>query len=105
MDNRSDRFAGGFLAGTLFGGIVGSFLGAFLATRLADKLAEENDPSNGKSLESKTGEGKTKKRPSFKPGAELTIEEARQELESKIAQLNEAIDDVRQQLSTVSRKS
>ncbi len=96
MDNRSDRFAGGFIAGTIFGSIVGGLLGAVLANKLSEPLSEEETNSDGKPTE-----GRAKRRSQFKSTPELSIEDARQGLEAKIAQLNSAIDDVRQQISNV----
>ena len=96
MDNRSDRFAGGFVAGTVFGSIVGGLLGVFLSSKLSQSLGEKKKGGEGKPIE-----GKPKKRLALKSMPELSMEEARQGLETKIAQLNEAIDDVRQQLSNV----
>lgn len=95
MDNQGDNFAGGFLAGAVFGSIVGGALGALLVSRLpetSDQVFLESNP-----------EGKPRKRRKrqLKEATELNIEEARQGLEAKIAQLNDAIDDVRRQLSNV----
>ncbi len=96
MDNRGDNFAGGFVAGALLGGVVGGVLGTLLASRLPDTNEEVF-------LESNSQAGKTRKRrkPQLKAATELNVEEARQGLEAKIAQLNDAIDDVRRQLSNV----
>jgi gas vesicle protein len=100
MDNRSDRFAGGFVVGTLFGGVIGGFLGVFLASKVTNVSAEDTPSTNGKTIEPKP-----KKRKSLQAGNGLNIEEARQGLEDKIAQLNDAIDDVRSQLSNVHTKN
>lgn len=88
MSNR-DNFAGGFLAGAVFGGIVGGIFGALLASARSQDALPDAEPAE-----------KSKKR-AFKPADEKSIEAARQGLEDKIAQLNDAIDDVRQQLSSV----
>ena len=89
MSNR-DGFTGGFIAGALFGGIVGGILGTLLTSnRLQESLPNDDALS-----------GKGKKR-NLKPLTEQSIEASRRGLEDKIAQLNEAIDDVREQLSTV----
>lgn len=90
---RSDNFTGGFVAGALFGSVVGSVLGTLLASRL---------PASEEVLEGSTA-GKVRKRRKhqLQAATELNIEEARQGLEAKIAQLNDAIDDVRRQLSNV----
>lgn len=95
MDNRVDNFAGGFVAGAFFGSVVGAVLGALLTS----KLAEEAKPRlEGNSTEDKP---RRSRRRQLRAATELNIEEARQSLETKIAQLNTAIDDVRQQLSNV----
>jgi gas vesicle protein len=96
MDNRSDRFAGGFVAGTIFGSIVGGLFGALLANKLSEPLSEEEGRIEGKSLD-----GKPRRRSQLQSTPELSMENARQGLEAKIAQLNDAIDDVRQQISNV----
>jgi hypothetical protein len=83
--SQNNNFAGGFLLGALLGGVVGGVVGAAIAKR-----SEERD------------EG-TPRLPSTQPlklDSEENIELARRRLEDKIAQLNLAIDDVRQQLST-----
>lgn len=86
--SQRDGFAGGFFVGAIIGGVVGGVLGAALTSRLSQ-------------------ESNSEKNPLLKPrkGAQLTSEEgievARRSLEDKIAQLNLAIDDVRQQLGAV----
>jgi hypothetical protein len=93
MSNR-DGFTGGFIAGALFGGIVGGILGTLLTSnRLQESLPADE-----------TLNSKNKKR-NLKPPTEQSIELARRGLEDKIAQLNEAIDDVREQLSTVNGRA
>jgi hypothetical protein len=92
--SQQGNFLGGFLLGTLVGGAVGGVIGALAASRLAPtdaKLEGGNDPKAVKA---------SKKR-QIKPAAEPNMEVARRGLEDKIAQLNEAIDDVRQQLGSV----
>lgn len=90
-----DGFAGGFLAGALVGGAIGSVLGVLLSKRLEENNAGEEklrsaDRSEGKAVKGKTMHLK-----------EERMEGARRSLEDKIAQLNEAIDDVREQLRSV----
>ena len=93
MSNR-DGFTGGFIAGALFDGIVGGILGTLLTSnRLQESLPAVE-----------TLNSKNKKR-NLKPPTEQSIELARRGLEDKIAQLNEAIDDVREQLSTVNGRA
>ncbi|MGK7876322.1 MAG: hypothetical protein AB4426_24410 [Xenococcaceae cyanobacterium] len=86
--SQRDGFAGGFLAGAIVGGIVGGVLGALFASRRDNETDRED-----KSLPKSTTEEKF--------STEESIEGARRSLEDKIAQLNLAIDDVRQQLGAV----
>lgn len=74
------------------GGVVGGIAGVLVSSRLPSETDEEEggDEENGKSA----------RRP-FQLPTERSIEVARRSLEDKIAQLNDAIDDVREQLSTV----
>ena len=90
--SKREGFTGGFLAGAIVGGIVGGILGATLATRRIRQGDEENPSLLNE------GEGE-------KLETEEDIERARRRLEDKIAQLNVAIDDVRQQLGPVQRNS
>lgn len=86
MSNR-DGFTSGLVVGSLLGGLVGGVLGVVLSSRLSKETSTpqrselNRQPSN--SFESEN------------------IETARLSLEDKIAQLNQAIDDVRHQLDTV----
>jgi len=87
MSSGQDNFAGGFLFGAIVGGVIGGVVGALLASpRSEDFSGEELSGDQRKPL---------------KASAESKIELARRGLEDKIAQLNTAIDDVRQQLSNV----
>jgi hypothetical protein len=94
--SQQDGFSGGFLLGTLVGGVVGGVVGALLATKQLENSSATEEPALGATpLESKTA----KRKGLFKPAsAQTDMEVARRSLEDKIAQLNEAIDDVRQQL-------
>jgi hypothetical protein len=95
--SQRDNFSGGFVLGAIFGGVVGGILGATLVSRRLGQ-AEGDQEELGTGLpEAKPSKGKS----FFKPPTEQGIEAARQGLEDKIAQLNDAIDDVRQQLSNV----
>ena len=90
MSNR-DGFAGGFIAGAAVGGLVGAVLGVVLSRRAAEAFLA--NPSEAKPI-----------KPSKRKGSQLEderIEVARLSLEDKIAQLNQAIDDVRLQLGDV----
>jgi hypothetical protein len=85
--SQRDGFAGGFFLGALVGGAVGGVLGAVVATR--SRQINEGDEENRSLLSSGRG---------GKIDTEEGMEKARRRLEDKIAQLNNAIDDVRQQL-------
>ena len=90
--SRRDSFIGGFFAGAIFGGIVGGVIGTILANKKeGDRQMEEASLLEDLSQP--------------KISTEETIEDARRSLEDKIAQLNLAIDDVRQQLGSVNGKS
>jgi hypothetical protein len=93
MSQQSNFFSGFFL-GALVGGVVGGVVGAVATSRLSQ--SENPDASSFSKIDPRTG----KKRP-LKASTEQGIEVARRGLEDKIAQLNNAIDDVRQQLGTV----
>ena len=90
MSNR-EGFSGGFIAGAAVGGLVGAVLGAVLSRRAAEALL--TDPSEAKAFQIRQ-----------KKASQLEaegMEVARLSLEDKIAQLNQAIDDVRLQLGDV----
>lgn len=91
---QQDNFLGGFLTGAILGGVVGGVLGAVAASRINQ---DQSTKEGFTELDSKAG--RSRKRMKF--STEQSIETARKGLEDKIAQLNEAIDDVRQQLGNV----
>ncbi|MEM9272903.1 MAG: hypothetical protein AAGA80_08060 [Cyanobacteria bacterium P01_F01_bin.143] len=91
--SQKDGFGSGFVVGSILGGLVGGLLGALLA----NPRDQQNDEEQNKPL-SEGGQA-------VKFPTEETIEVARHRLEDKIAQLNLAIDDVRQQLETVNGNS
>lgn len=103
--SQRDNFAGGFLLGAILGGVVGGALGALAASgRLNELLTSDEEPL----LPPNQPEAKPGKAPkrSLKPtNGQGNMEVARRSLEDKIAQLNEAIDDVRQQLGSVDAAS
>lgn len=92
--SQQDNFAGGFLLGTFVGGVVGGVLGVLVASRIKTDAA-------GNEVFPKMEGNPVKKKRQLRQPTEQTIETARRGLEDKIAQLNDAIDDVRQQLSNV----
>lgn len=89
--SQRNGFSNGFILGSILGGVVGGVLGTLLATR-----NESKSSANSSSL-------RTSREPAL--NSEESIELARHGLEDKIAQLNLAIDDVRQQLDSVHRNS
>ncbi len=97
--SQRDNFAGGFVLGAIFGGVVGGVFGALLASGRLDELVGSDEARlNAESEDAKSG--KPKKRLKSANG-QVDIEAARRGLEDKIAQLNDAIDDVRQKLGGV----
>ncbi|NMF83799.1 hypothetical protein [Nodosilinea sp. P-1105] len=90
--SQQDNFVGGFLLGTLVGGALGGVVGALAASRMqsADR-AKTSLPKADQPL----GFGE------FEDLDEESMEAARLGLEVKIAQLNDAIDEVRQQLGGI----
>lgn len=90
--SQRDGFASGFLTGTIVGGIVGGIIGAVVSSRL------ENNEEDGESSLFQSDKRD-------KLTSEESIEMARHRLEDKIAQLNHAIDDVRQQLKPTEKDS
>lgn len=91
--SQQDNFAAGFITGAFVGGVVGGVIGVLVSSRLNQ---DERDNASELSLVGRSESGQ-----SFEEMTEAGMEIARQGLESKIAQLNEAIDDVRQQLDNV----
>ncbi|MBD2326139.1 hypothetical protein [Alkalinema sp. FACHB-956] len=107
--SQQDNFSSGFILGTIIGGLAGGVLGAVLAHRSTGKAELEGSSSSSSNL-SQTDDETTKPPRSRKRAlrvatdtvsTEQTIELARQSLEEKIAQLNQAIDGVQQQLRHV----
>ena len=90
--SQQSGFNSGFILGSIIGGVVGGLLGATLANR-NETTDLDQDKSRLQSHAEKSFE------------SDERIELARHSLEDKIAQLNLAIDDVRQQLSSVESNS
>ncbi|HEY9627439.1 MAG TPA: hypothetical protein V6C84_09070 [Coleofasciculaceae cyanobacterium] len=91
--SQQGNFFGGFFLGAIVGGVVGGVVGVLATSRLTQA---DNSEAESFKIDPKTG----KKRP-LKASSDQGIEVARRGLEDRIAQLNDAIDDVRQQLGTV----
>ncbi|NEQ40863.1 MAG: hypothetical protein F6K40_33445 [Okeania sp. SIO3I5] len=86
MSNK-DGFASGLITGAAVGGLVGALLGILVGTRISDDADVAENLLDNQDIE---------KQKSIKESE--SIEEARQSLEGKIAKLNQAIDEVRQQI-------
>lgn len=95
--SQRDGFTSGFLVGTVVGGLLGGVIAALVVAQRDN----EQDDSEKSLLNSSIPEAKALKSRKRQLKAEEGIEVARRSLEDKIAQLNMAIDDVRQQLGTV----
>lgn len=95
--SQQGNFVGGFLLGTVVGGVVGGIVGVLVTSRLSQPGTSDGESSISK-LDNAERRGKKRQ---LKASTEQNMEVARRGLEDKIAQLNEAIDDVRQQLGTV----
>jgi len=105
--SQQDNFSSGFLWGAVLGGIAGGIAGGLIGTVLAnqsgDPDAEVNDDSDIRTnLQMESSPAKARRRPlRLESAPQKNMELARQSLEDKIASLNDAIDDVRQQLHQV----
>ncbi|MFE4106842.1 hypothetical protein [Almyronema epifaneia] len=95
--SQQDNFTAGFFTGAFLGGIIGGIVGVVVAGRLQQEEAEMDDLVLSSEADQTLN--------SASPLTEARIEIARRGLEDKIAQLNEAIDDVRQQLGKVNGHS
>lgn len=84
--SQQNGFGSGFILGSIVGGVVGGVLGTVLATPKEKQVMRKRTFRQPREV-------------SF--GTEERIEIARHGLEDKIAQLNLAIDEVKQQLGTV----
>ena len=94
--SQQNGFGSGFILGSVVGGVVGGLLGTVLATRNEKRSLKLDD--NKFKGDSRRGYA-LRNREIF--SSEESIELARHGLEDEIAQLNLAIDDVRQQLGKV----
>lgn len=91
--SQRDNFGTGFLFGAIVGGTVGGLIGAIIASRNNTELPLEPDTQP---LEGNEEDNNDRRSISRRRINEVRMENARRSLEGKIAQLNEAIDDVRQ---------
>lgn len=107
--SQQDNFSSGFFLGAVLGGIAGGVLGTILANRVMES-EEDTFGSDRASLPDPKATGKpvAGKRPlrvANPDSLEISAESARKSLEDKISQLNDAIDDVRDQLKRVDSSS
>lgn len=100
--SQQDNFSSGFFLGAIVGGVVGGVIGALVTSQRLEEGSEEPLLRKADAPEIKPNRGK--KQP-LRGSAEQNIELARRSLEDKIAQLNDAIDDVRQQLNSVNGRA
>ncbi len=107
--SQHDNFSSGFLWGAILGGIAGGIAGGLVGAVLANQLGEsdadlEGDPDSDERTnpQPEFASVKSRRRPlRIESAPKKNMELARQSLEDKIASLNDAIDDVRQQLHQV----
>jgi hypothetical protein len=97
--SQQDNFSGGFILGAIVGGVVGGIFGVALAT------AKTATPTTAAEPKVARPRRRPLRVPTEVPVTEQSMEVARQGLEDRIAQLNDAIDDVRQQLGSVNGKA
>lgn len=90
--SQQNGFGSGFILGSIIGGVVGGVLGTILTTRNENQVVSQEKSNLQDDRQ-------------ISLNSEESIELARHGLENKIAQLNLAIDDVRQQLGTVNSNS
>ncbi|WP_299041834.1 hypothetical protein [uncultured Thermosynechococcus sp.] len=83
MENRGNGFGWGFVVGAVVGGIVGSIVTLLVRENSSNKLQLS----------------KRERPESLNGNDERLMESMRLELEAKIAQINEAVDDLQHRLS------
>ncbi len=98
MNERSDSFFTGVAVGAAIGGIVGGLIGVVVGSRYVQPRLEAS--ASGNELPGQETNSAVLRDPSSRE--QRRVEVARRGLEDKIAQLNEAIDAVRDQLSNSS---
>ncbi len=93
--SQQDNFSGGFVLGAIVGSVIGGVLGSLLTAQRLEGMTKEPrlKPEDGQ------------KKRSIRSATEQNMELSRRSLEDKIAQLNDAIDDVRHQLGSVNGRT
>lgn len=107
--SQQDNFSSGFVWGAVLGGIAGGIAGGLIGSTLANRSGEpdddvdsEHDSNRRTNPQPEFSPAKSRRRPlRLESAPQKNMELARQSLEDKIASLNDAIDDVRQQLHQV----
>jgi hypothetical protein len=94
--SQSDRFGSGFVLGALVGGVLGGVLGASLVQRAGTKLRKGQ--LNGQGRRPHLREPRLRETDGSVEGR---LEEARQSMEDKISLINQAIENLRQEMDTV----
>lgn len=94
--SQQDNFSTGFVLGTIVGGVVGGIVGAVVTSQRLNNIEAAG-------AKSELPEKPKKRR--LRGSTEQNMEIARRGLEDKIAQLNDAIDEVRQQLGSVNGRA
>ena len=100
--SQQDNFSSGFFWGAILGGLAGGVVGAMLVAKPHDG-ADDEDEEEDLETEAAPVVKSSRRRPlRIAPATtEQNMDLARRSLEDKIASLNDAIDDVRQQLRLV----
>ena len=104
--SQQDNFSTGFILGAVLGGVMGGVLGSILVRRLPDDGVTVDKNDRLPDVKPATAKRPLRSAPmNPEERASVNSEKARRSLEDKIAQLNDAIDDVRDQLKRVGSSS
>ncbi len=106
--SQRDNFGSGFWVGAFVGGTIGGVIGAIVASRYRKEIPADPEtplPVEGEeNRDDRGGEWPPLRQSLYRRRmSEARMENARRSLEGKIAQLNNAIDDVRQQFEEPNR--
>lgn len=95
--SNSNQFAGGFFLGAVVGGVLGGIIGVTLISQRSSNAESGMKALDESNRDERRGQDKGRKR-MLSGSAQPDFESTRRGLEDKIAQLNDAIDEARQQL-------
>ncbi|MDX2270851.1 MAG: hypothetical protein NW237_02740 [Cyanobacteriota bacterium] len=102
MADQQADFIAGLVTGAVVGGIVGGVIGVILAPKFLKRLSATSNPvsphSPGSQSLSPSSGIHSQTWQDLQEDADLALVKARETLETKIAELNEAIRDTRAQL-------